>query len=41
MGDKEKLLIIMYYLIAIFFIWLLTDPDIWKVIINSLSKPIQ
>lgn len=41
MGEKEKILLIIYYIIAIFFIWLLTDPDTWRIIINSIFRPIK
>jgi hypothetical protein len=41
MGEKEKFLLIIYYIIAIIFIWLFTDPEIWRTIINSISKPIK
>lgn len=41
MGEKEKFLLIIYYLIAIIFIWLFTDPETWKTIIKAISKPIQ
>ena len=41
MGDKEKYLLLIYYIIAIIFIWLLTDPETWRSIIKAISKPIK
>ncbi|GIW66306.1 MAG: hypothetical protein KatS3mg095_0204 [Candidatus Parcubacteria bacterium] len=38
MGEKEKILLIIYYLIVILFLWLVTNPDIWNVIIKTIFK---
>lgn len=40
MGEKEKILLIIYYIIAIFFLWLFTNPDFWNIILKTIFKKI-